>query len=262
MMCVDLACILALKCITVVTKNSEKLIRGLALRKNRKKTGLFIAEGLKLVTDFVSAGVEVDIIYHVGPIPEKLMGDRTVEVSESDMKRITFLETSSPVLAVFHQRKEDLKSFIDAPIILLLDRVQDPGNLGTLLRTALWYGVEHIALVSGTADVWSPKVVQASMSALAHVKVVLLEEQEWLSFATENKFELVIADMNGTPAKSFEWSRKQILVMGNEGQGASDMLKSSGRTITLPGDSSKMESLNVAVSGATLLYEYASSRRF
>ena len=262
MMCVDLACILALKCITVVTKNSEKLIRGLALRKNRKKTGLFIAEGLKLVTDFVSAGVEVDIIYHVGPIPEKLMGDRTVEVSESDMKRITFLETSSPVLAVFHQRKEDLKSFIDAPIILLLDRVQDPGNLGTLLRTALWYGVEHIALVSGTADVWSPKVVQASMSALAHVKVVLLEEQEWFSFATQNKFELVIADMNGTPAKSFEWSRKQILVMGNEGHGASDMLKSSGRKITLPGDSSKMESLNVAVSGATLLYEYASSRRF
>ena len=244
----------------MVTKNSEKLIHGLALRKNRKKTGLFVAEGLKLVTDFVSAGVEVDIIYHVGAIPEELRGDRSIEVSEGDMKRITFLETPSPVLAVLHQRKEDLKSFIDAPLILLLDRVQDPGNLGTLLRTALWYGVEHIALVSGTADVWNPKVVQASMSALAHVKVVLLEEHEWLNFAREHQFDLVIADMNGTPARSFEWSRKQILVMGNEGQGASDTLKSSGRAITLPGDASKMESLNVAVSGATLLYEYASSR--
>ncbi|HBB80243.1 MAG TPA: hypothetical protein DCZ98_00285, partial [Cryomorphaceae bacterium] len=141
MMCVDLACILALKFITVVTKNSEKLIRGLALRKNRKKTGLFIAEGLKLVTDFVSSGVEVDIIYHVGPIAADLQGDRTMEISESDMKRITFLETASSVLAVFHQKNEDLKSFVNAPFILLLDRVQDPGNLGTLLRTALWYGI-------------------------------------------------------------------------------------------------------------------------
>jgi len=243
----------------VLTKNSEKLVRSLGLRKNRKKSGLFVAEGLKLVTDFLSAGFKPENIYATVELPEAFDSAPTVAVSEAEMKRITFLETPSPVLAVFSIPESSLASFRDAPLVLVLDRVQDPGNVGTLLRTALWYGVEHIALVVGTADVWSPKVVQSSMSALAHVQVVAMAEEDWLDWAKVHGKSWVVADMDGTPARSFEWTSGQMLVMGNEGGGASEALKACGTKITLPGDASKMESLNVAVSGATLLYEYALS---
>ena len=99
------------------------------------------------------------------------------------------------------------------------------------------------------------------MSALAHVKVHAMDEGEFLSALKEAGAQLVIADMAGTPARGFNWTQKTALVLGNEGQGVSPVLKEMrDATITLPGDASKMESLNVAVSGATLLYEYAVSQ--
>ena len=148
-----------------------------------------------------------------------------------------------------------------AGMVLVLDRLQDPGNVGTLLRSALWYGITNVVTLTGTADCWSPKVVQSSMSALAHLKVHPMDEGEFLSKVKEAGAQLVIADMAGTPARGFNWTQKTALVLGNEGQGVSPMLKEMrDATITLPGDASKMESLNVAVSGATLLYEYAISQ--
>lgn len=245
----------------MLTKNFEKLIRGLSQRKNRKKSGLFVAEGMKLVRDFLSAGTQPVIIYSTEAERTEIEGHTVVHISEAEMKRITFLEHPSPIVALLHQRQCSLADFAEAPFVLMLDRVQDPGNVGTLLRTALWYGVEHIAMVVGSADPWSPKVVQASMSALAFSKVLVLEEEEWISWAEREGFSWAIADMNGVAARRFNWQQKQLLVLGNEGQGPSDRLRSLGEAITLPGDATRMESLNVAVSGATLLYEYACAER-
>ena len=129
----------------MLTKNQEKLIRSLALRKNRKKSGLFVAEGLKLVTDLMSAGLTVENIFLTeGSLGMFAAVGQTIEISSQEMKSISFLETPSPVLALFKQpvRLSEFQS--DTGLILLLDRIQDPGNMGTLLRTALWYGVEHI----------------------------------------------------------------------------------------------------------------------
>src|SRR5210317_8338 len=98
---VNLPCILAKKTVTVLTKNSEKLVRSLGLRKNRKKSGLFVAEGLKLVTDFLSAGFVPENIYSTMDLPDAFDTVRYEMISEAEMKRITFLETPSPVLAVF-----------------------------------------------------------------------------------------------------------------------------------------------------------------
>ena len=163
----------------MLTKNSEKLIRSLAQRKNRKKTGLFVAEGMKLVRDFVSAGISADIVYHVDELGEDFRDVRCVQISEAEMKRITFLETPSPILALFEQPNFGVEDFQQANFILLLDRVQDPGNMGTLLRTALWYGVDCVATTVGTVDPFSPKVVQSSMSAHAFSRIVQLEEEQW-----------------------------------------------------------------------------------
>lgn len=243
----------------MLTKNSEKLIRSLSQRKNRKKTGLFVAEGMKLVRDFVSAGISADIVYHVEELGEDFRDVRCVQISEAEMKRITFLETPSPILALFEQPDFGVEDFKQANFILLLDRVQDPGNMGTLLRTALWYGVDCVATTVGTVDPFSPKVVQSSMSAHAFSRIVQLEEEQWATWAGENGFSWVVADMHGEDSRNFNWPEKTILVLGNEGQGPSAFLKEQGPAITLAGDASKMESLNVAVSGATLLYAHACS---
>jgi len=243
----------------VLTKNAEKFIRGLSLRKNRKKSGKFVAEGMKLVRDFVSAGISVDIVYYVDELDEDFLDVLCEKISEAEMKRITFLETPSPVLAVFEQPTFGVEDFKEANFILLLDRVQDPGNMGTLLRTALWYGVDCVATTVGTVDPFSPKVVQSSMSAHAHSTIVQLEEEAWAEWARENGFSWVVADMNGEDSRTFNWPEKTILVLGNEGQGPSEFLKEQGPAITLVGNASKMESLNVAVSGATLLYAHACS---
>jgi len=243
----------------VITKNQEKLIRSLSARKNRKKTGLFVAEGMKLVTDFLNSGLVAENIFVVdtSDAPET---DGSIDwISEAEMKHISFLERPSPVLAVFEvpQAKE-----LDwAGMVLVLDRLQDPGNMGTLLRTALWYGITNVVALTGTVDCWSPKVGQSSMSALAHVNVQAMDEAALISKVKETKAQLVVADMSGTPARGFNWSPKTALVLGNEGQGVSPILKElCEKSITLPGDARKMESLNVAVSGATLLYEYAVSQ--
>lgn len=246
----------------VLTKNLEKRIRNLAVRKHRQKTGQFVAEGWKLVRDLYTAGMRAELIFHVGELPEPLDGPQTVEISSAEMKRITHLESASPVLAVFDQPRIELADFSEASMVLLLDRVQDPGNVGTLLRTALWYGVETVGTAVGTADHWSPKVVQASMSAVAHVKVWHQTEEAWIQWARDHGFAIVVADMHGVAARELNWPEKTLLVLGNEGQGASETFRKAAQTVvTLPGNSGKMESLNVAVSGATLLYEFAVSSK-
>lgn len=243
----------------MLTKNQEKLVRGLHLRKNRKKSGLFVAEGMKLVTDLLSSGMVSEFIFCSDELLFNEINAPVTLISPREMKQITALETPSPLLAVFQM--PDYGAFPrETSMILVLDRIQDPGNLGTLMRTALWYGVEDIVLISGTADPYSPKVVQSSMSALAHVHLTTMDVADFLSWSKEQGCELVVADMDGTPARGFDWPKKCALVLGNEGQGVGDAFRqAASRTITLPGDSSKMESLNVAVSGATLLYEYSVS---
>ncbi len=244
----------------MLTKNQEKLIRSLALRKNRKKSGLFVAEGLKLVTDLISAGLAVQNIFLTEGSSEAFaVTEQTIELSIQEMKSISFLETPSPVLALFEQpvRLSEFQS--DTGLILLLDRIQDPGNMGTLLRSALWYGVEHIGFVKGCVDAFNPKVVQASMGALAHLQCVERSAEEWVEWSASNGRRLIVADMDGTPAAEMNWTSKDILVLGNEGQGCDVAFKAVGNKVTLPGNTAKMESLNVAISGATLLYAYATA---
>ena len=248
----------------VLTKNQEKLVRSLGLRKNRKKSGLFVAEGMKLTRDFLNSGLIADYIFYDGTAVEEMeladFGRTAVEISAAEMKHLTFLDTPSPVLAVFEIPKSNVVAMQEAPMVLLLDRVQDPGNVGTLLRSALWYGVRSVALVTGSADVWSPKVVQASMGALAHMHVAQDEGANWIEWARTQGRAVVVADMGGPSVRTLNWPQKSLLVLGNEGQGVSPEFKSAADMVaTLPAAGTEMESLNVAVSGATLLYEYAVS---
>ena len=175
----------------MISKNKIKYIRSLELKKNRNKEGKFVAEGFKVVDDLLALQPADLIVATQEWLHGKHLADQTevIEVTEEELKKVSFLQHPQQVLAVFRQdtgcNKQDSnnsqeeakeKNFGFSKIntqelSLALDGVQDPGNLGTIIRIADWFGITHIYCSQDTADVYNPKVVQATMGSIARVKV-------------------------------------------------------------------------------------------
>ena len=143
----------------MISKNKIKLIRSLNTKKGRENTGLFVAEGPKLVHDLLNESF----------IPDEILDNI------DDIKKVSFLQHPQSMLGVFKIRKGDNKPTIDllsdSKLVLALDGVQDPGNLGTIIRIADWFGIEDILCSHDTVDCWNPKVVQATMGSIARIKL-------------------------------------------------------------------------------------------
>ena len=236
----------------MVSKSEIKLIRALKAKKQRDKLNLFIAEGVKLVEHFIDNGLVATHIFcseaYIGALKE-----RSNVVSIAEMKQLSHLDSASPVLAVFE--KPSFKANLESNMLLALDDVRDPGNMGTIIRLADWFGVPTIFCSPNCVDVFNTKSIQSTMGSLANVQIVSKNLSEVFSLAKAEGFEIVGAEMNGTLLNDFERPSKLMLVLGNEANGIS--LKNqneltSSITIAKAG-SSKAESLNVAMAGAILL---------
>ena len=159
----------------MLSKNLIKLVRSLDMKKFRKETNLFVAEGEKLVNDLIASGVECHKIIAIEKHASALKNIRNVEVitvDDDELKKVSFLKSPQGIVGLFKQKN----SIPDArtprrELCLALDDVQDPGNLGTIIRIADWFGIEHIYCSIGTVDVYNPKTVQATMGALARVNI-------------------------------------------------------------------------------------------
>lgn len=261
----------------VLTKNIIKEIRSLEQRKCRREQSSWLAEGNKMVGDLLAENAFpcrriVATQSWWQEHPEYLQAaPECYEVSSSDMKRVSLLQTPQDVLAVFadpsvdNPRKEIMLMHAAGQTIhelfILLDEVQDPGNLGTIIRTADWFGVRHIFCAPGTADCFSPKVVQATMSALARVQLHYFstkeEECEWLS---EVKGPIYGTFLEGENIYSTNLLPYGVLVMGNEGRGISPEVTSLiTDKILIPHfapDGKHVESLNVSIATAICLSEF------
>ena len=157
----------------MISKNKIKYIRSLELKKNRNKEGKFVAEGFKVVDDLLALQ-PADLIVATGEwLRGKNFGAETevLEVTDEELKKVSFLQHPEQVLAVFKQATSGDYSINTSELSLALDGVQDPGNLGTIIRIADWFGITHIYCSQDTADVYNPKVVQATMGSIARVKV-------------------------------------------------------------------------------------------
>ena len=157
----------------MISKNKIKYIRSLELKKNRNKEGKFVAEGFKVVDDLLALQ-PADLIVATGEwLQGKHFGAETevIEVTDEELKKVSFLQHPQQVLAVFKQATSGDYSINTSELSLALDGVQDPGNLGTIIRIADWFGITHIYCSQDTADVYNPKVVQATMGSIARVKV-------------------------------------------------------------------------------------------
>ena len=247
----------------MISKNKIKYIRSLELKKNRNKEGKFVAEGFKVVDDLLALQ-PADLIV------------ATQEWLEEELKKVSFLQHPQQVLAVFKQdagnSQEEAKEEADdkeknfgfsnintSELNLALDGVQDPGNLGTIIRIADWFGITHIYCSQDTADVYNPKVVQATMGSIARVKV---EYGNLLGLVESLPADVPVYGtlLDGDNIYQQQLENRGLIVMGNEGKGISPALaKKVNRRLLIPNfpeGRATADSLNVAIATAITCSEF------
>ena len=251
------------KGVKMLSKSLLKLIKSLELKKYRKEHGLFVAEGGKTVCDLIAGGMSAETVIATSEwldrhkAPENT---RITEVSEDEMKRASFLRTPQGILAIFRQPEHTLD--YDVPtrrLCLALDNVQDPGNLGTIVRIADWFGIEEIYCSTESADIYNPKCIQATMGAAGRVKVFYTNLTELLE-KTKEKAPVYGTFLDGKDVYNEELSTKGIIVMGNEGNGISaECARHITKRILIPNyptGRETSESLNVSTATAIICSEF------
>ena len=236
------------------SKNQIKLITSLQQKKYRQKNGLFVAEGAKVIQEFLDANFELYHLYETVSIFNKISADKKSSISDNDLQKISFLTAANTCLALFKIPLHTNGSNSD--IVVVLDSVRDPGNLGTIIRLCDWFGISKIVCSEETADCYNPKVVQATMGSLARVVVIYGDLKEYLS---QTELPIYGTFMNGESVYETKLPQKGILVLGNEGVGISEIVeKLVHNKIAIPrfGNLQKTESLNVASAAAIFLSEF------
>jgi TrmH family RNA methyltransferase len=231
----------------MLTTSSKKRLRKLQQKKFRWQWQQFIAEGPKVVQDLLEAGLKADALFALN---QNLFSQAQV-VSQQDLSEFSQLATAHEVLAIFNfpQREPNFKNSF-----LVLDGINDPGNLGTLIRTADWFGIEQIFCLPGTTDVYNAKTVQSTMGSLGRVAVHYRTASELYEQCQASHLWLK-ADMAGASLQQFEKPQQPVaLVLGSESHGPTEFWneKAQAITITKTGDSA-IDSLNVAVAGAIFM---------
>ena len=248
----------------MISKNKIKYIRSLELKKNRSKEEKFVAEGHKVVGDLLALEPATIVVATPEWLGGRKLDPRTevVEVTDEELRKVSFLQHPQQVLAVFRQpqRREWQEGDIDPDALsIALDGVQDPGNLGTIIRIADWFGIEHIYCSEDTADAYNPKVVQATMGSIARVKVEygnLLRLVESLPERTP----IYGTMLDGDDIYHAQLQDRGLIVMGNEGKGISPAIAARVNQRLLipnyPAGRPTADSLNVAIATAITCAEF------
>lgn len=234
---------------TELTHAQIKMIRSLKDKKFRDEYGLFVVEGEKLVREALDSSYEVESVY------------RMEEIGENVMSRISLCTTPSPVLALVRipaDRSSYGKCGISGGLCLALDSVRDPGNMGTILRVADWFGVETVYLSPDCTDIFAPKVVQATMGSIFRVRTEVADIPELCRAFTSQGRPVYGTLLDGEDIYASDLEEQALVVMGNESNGISGAVRNEiSRGLRIPSfGKSGAESLNVAVATAVTLSEF------
>ncbi|MCX7547982.1 RNA methyltransferase [Xanthomarina sp. F1114] len=236
----------------MLSKNQIKSISSLKQKKYRLQQGLFVAEGVKTINELIGSHFKLKQLYTT----ESFKIDANLEtlISENELKKISFLSTPNTALAVFYI--PEIKTVNNDNLIVALDNVRDPGNLGTIIRLCDWFGITDLICNLETVDCFNPKVVQATMGSITRVNITYLDLTEFLE---QSNLEIFGAFMDGENIYEKNLPKKGILVLGNEANGVSEeneKLISTKISIPRFGQLQATESLNVATATAILLSEF------
>ena len=229
----------------MISKNRIKQIHALARKKGRQAEGLFVAEGPKLVTE-LQGSFELEALFD--------------DLTEDELNKASLLQSPQGPIALFKIPAWELPQPAAGTLYLALDTVQDPGNLGTIVRVADWFGIEDIVCSSDSADIFAPKAVQATMGALARVRVHYTDLTQWLAQAANKGIPVYGTFLDGDNLYEKDLTPGGIIVMGNEGNGISPTTERlvSDRLFVPPYPAGRQtsESLNVAMATGIICAEF------
>lgn len=242
----------------MISKNQIKYIHQLELKKFRKQEGLFIAEGHKVVGDLLKAGYTPKQLFATAEWIANNPASQAIEVTNDELTRLSLLQHPQQVLGLFPIPNTQHLSPNTQQLSILLDNVQDPGNLGTIIRIADWFGIDTIFCSEGTVDAWNPKVVQATMGSIARVHLIYIDPQQ-LFDSLPADYPIYGTFLDGQNIYTETLTPNGLIVMGNEGNGISDAVRARiSRKLLIPdfhqGDTA--DSLNVAIATAITCSEF------
>jgi len=242
----------------MISKNQIKTIHQLEQKKYRQREGLFVAEGPKVVGDLLRQGFKPRQLFATtdwndASLVMPSQDDVVQLVTEEELRKVSFLQHPQQVLATFPIPTAQAPS-VPTSLSLALDGIQDPGNLGTIIRIADWFGIDTIYCSPDTADAWNPKVVQATMGSIARVHLYYIDLQQLLSKTTLPVYGTLL---DGQDIYQQELSSEGIIVMGNEGNGISAPIRQLvTHRLLIPPFRPGAESLNVAIATAITCSEF------
>lgn len=257
----------------MLTRSDDRLIHALKSRSGREKHGLFLVEGIRVVEDLLASGIDLEfavVSTTLGDSPrgaalrDTLARTTTVrEIDEHALGRVTETETPQGVLAIAHipMCTLDAITLAHESLVLVLDAVQDPGNVGTLIRSADAFAAAVVIGLPGTTDFWSSKVIRSAAGAAFRTPLVNAPEAATWEWLAQHDVVICGADMAGEPAATLDLRGRVALVVGNEGAGLRGQTRAHLSHIVSIPMRGHTESLNVSVAAGILLYEFSQRRR-
>ena len=250
----------------MIGKSTTKLINSLALKKYRSKENRFLIEGDKMVKEVLDSDLKINLLIVTDqflsrfPITQN-NAERVIETNAQELKKVSLLQHPQNSLAVCEiPEKPDFPDSLPEGLSIYLDGIQDPGNMGTIIRICDWYGIQHVFCSPDSVDLYNPKVIQASMGSFSRIKLHECDFERLAGLAQESETPVFGAFMNGDNIYQKQLPKQAVLVMGNEGNGIRpDVEKLITDKLSIPNFSAneiKAESLNVSVATAILCSEF------
>lgn len=251
----------------MISNNQSKLIISLQKKKARDKLAMFIIEGDKLVREYLESREEIVLLAGkqdwLDSVPKQLVkrAKSVVELSDDELKKISSLSTPHNSLAIVKINRENLDiNKVKGDLCIGLDFIQDPGNLGTIIRIAAWFGIKYVVCSNNCVDLYNPKVIQATMGAILTTKVFYTRMEQFLIDATQKQIPIYATSLDGKSVYQEKLGKEGIILFGNESNGISKELKTYVTQklliphggILAPG----IESLNVAAAASVICSEF------
>lgn len=242
----------------MLSKSQISFVKSLHQKKYRRENGLFLVEGIKSIKEFIQSSYQIHTIFYTTEqrdgLPQLPANISLFEVNNAELAKISTLQAPQGILALVYipENKSINPEVLANQFTLVLDGVQDPGNMGTIIRTADWFGFKHIVCSEDTVEAYNPKTVQATMGSLARINISYVKLTD---FIAKSKLPVFGALLEGKSIYKTNWGKEGLVILGNEGKGITEeVILKVNQPVTIP-NFGEAESLNVAVSAAIFCSE-------